>query len=120
MPARRVLPSLVPMFAMPIEPADSEARTPPSEERLPRVCRVKVPAKRTKISAMVAVADPAPDEAKAQRQVAPSVVDAIAEADAAVTALPVVAQVRSARRTQRVATLKPGERWKRRLPRALW
>ncbi|WP_082504710.1 hypothetical protein [Methylobacterium sp. Leaf111] len=119
-PARRVLPSLVPMFAMPVEPADSEVREASAQERLPRVRRVKPPAKRTKSSAIADVATPVSDEAQAQRQVPTSAVAAIAEADAAGVALPVVAQVRSARRTQQVATLKPGERWKRRLPRALW
>jgi hypothetical protein len=119
-PARRVLPSLVPMFAMPVEPADSEVRKAPAEERLPRVRRVKVPAKRTKILAMADEATPFVDEVQAQQQAAPSAIDATAEADAAVIALPVVAQVRSTRRTQQAATLKPGERWKRRLPRALW
>lgn len=119
-PARRVLPSLVPMFAMPVEPEGSEVREAPAEERLPRVRRVKPPAKRTKSSAMAEEAMLVADKAQAQQQVAPSAIDAIAEADAAVTGLPVVAQVRSTRRTQQVATLKPGERWKRRLPRALW
>ena len=119
-PARRVLPSLVPMFAMPVEPADSEVREAPAEERLPRVRRVKVPAKRMKTSAPDDVARLAAGEAQAQRQVAPSAVGAIGEADATAVALPVVAQVRSTRRTQQAATLKPGERWKRRLPRALW
>lgn len=119
-PARRVLPSLLPMFAIPVEPADSEVRKAPSEERLPRVRRVKVPAKRTKISAMADEAMLVADEAQAQRQVAPSAIDAIVEADATAVALPFAPQVRSARRTQQIATLKPGERWKRRLPRALW
>ncbi|WP_210202117.1 hypothetical protein, partial [Methylobacterium sp. V23] len=82
--------------------------------------RVKVPAKRTKISAMADEAMLVADKAQAQQQVAPSVVDAIAEADATAVALSFAPQVRSARRTQQVATLKPGERCKRRLPRALW
>jgi hypothetical protein len=119
-PARRVLPSLVPMFAMPIELADSEVRKAPAEERLPRVRRVKVPAKRTKISAMADEAMLVADKAQAQQQVAPSAIDAIVEADATAVALSFAPQVRSARRTQQVTTLKPGERWKRRLPRALW
>jgi hypothetical protein len=119
-PARRVLPSLVPMFAMPVEAQASELREAPAKERLPRVRRVKVPAKRTKISAMAEEAMLVADKAQAQQQVAPAAIDAIVEADAAEVALPFVPQVRSARRTQQVATLKPGERWKRRLPRALW
>jgi hypothetical protein len=119
-PARRVLPSLVPMFAMPVESEASEVREASVKERLPRVRRVKQAAKRTKSSAPVDAAKPAAGEAQVQRQVAPSAVDAIAEADATVIALPVVSQVRSTRRTQQAATLKPGERWKRRLPRALW
>jgi hypothetical protein len=118
--ARRVLPSLVPMFAMPVGPEASELPEAPADERLPRVRRVKPAAKRTKTSALVDAAKPAACEAQAQRQVAPSAVDAIAEAEATVIALPVVPQVRSERRTQQFATLKPGERWKRRLPRALW
>jgi hypothetical protein len=119
-PARRVLPSLVPMFAMPVEPEASEVPEASAEKRLPRVRRVKPLTKRTKTSALVDEAMLVADEAQAQRQVAPSVVDAIAEADAVLAAQPALAQVRAARRTQQVATLKPGERWKRRLPRALW
>jgi hypothetical protein len=119
-PARRVLPSLVPMFAMPVGPETAELPVALAEEPLPRVRRVKPSAKHTKSCALVDVAEPAADEAQARRQVAPSAVEAIAKADAAMTALPVARQVRSARRTQEIATLKPGERWKRRLPRALW
>jgi hypothetical protein len=119
-PARRVLPSLVPMFAMPVEPEASEVRETPAEERVPRVRRVKPPAKRTRTSAVADVATPVSDEAQIQQQVTPSVMVATIAADAAAIAQPALAQVRSARRTQQAATLKPGERWKRRLPRALW
>lgn len=119
-PARRVLPSLVPMFAMPVEAEASEVHEAPAEERLPRVRRVKPSAKRTKIAAMADEATLVADKALAQQQVAPSAIDAIVEADATAVALSFAPQVRSARRTQLVATLKPGERWKRRLPRALW
>ncbi|TXM68788.1 hypothetical protein FV226_19605 [Methylobacterium sp. WL12] len=120
MPARRVLPSLVPMFAMPVEPETPEVCKAPAEERLPRVRRVKPSAKRTTTLAKAGAAKPVADEAQTQRQTTLSAVVAIAEADPAVIAQPSLAQVRSARRTQQAAALRPGERWKRRLPRALW
>lgn len=119
-PVRRVLPSLVPMFAMPVEPEVSEVPDAPAEEQLPRVRRVKPPAKRTKTSPVADALKIAANEAQAQQLAAPPNAIATAEVDAAVTARPAVAQVRSARRTQQAATLRPGERWKRRLPRALW
>lgn len=119
-PARRVLPSLVPMFDMPVEPVVPEVREAPAEERMPRVRRVKPPANRTKASVVAADAKPAADEVQTQRQATPSAAVAIAEVDATVNPQPAAARVRSARRAQEVATLRPGERWKRRLPRALW
>lgn len=119
-PTRRVLPSLVPMYDMPVEAEASEVPDAPGEERLPRVRRVKPPAKRTKAPAAADTANSAVDEAQAQQLAAPFKAVATVEVDAAVTAGPTVAQVRSARRTQQAATLRPGERWKRRLPRALW
>ena len=120
LPARRVLPSLVPMFAMPVEPETSEVTKAPAEERLPRVRRVKPPAKRTKILANADVATPVFDEAQAQQQATPAAVTPALAAAFTVFAQPAVAQARTARRTQQAATLRPGERRKRRLPRVLW
>jgi hypothetical protein len=112
--ARRVLPSLVPMFAMPVEPEAAEVPPSPVAERLPRVRRVKPQAQR-KQDAESNSAPPAFADAMAKHQAAPSPPCASAEMPQ-----PVVAQARTSRRAQQTATLRPGERWKRRLPRALW
>lgn len=119
-PARRVLPSLVPIFAMPVEAEAFVVIKAPAEERLPRVRRVKRTANLTKALAMADAAKPVSDRAPAQQQAAHSNAVAIPEADATVVAQPAVARARSARRTQQAPTLRLGERWKRRLPRALW
>ncbi|TXN08258.1 hypothetical protein FV222_01085 [Methylobacterium sp. WL103] len=119
-PARRVLPSLVPMFDMPVVPEDPDVREEPSEERLPRVRRVKPLAKRTKALAVATEAKPAANEVEPQRPATPSAAVAIGEIDATANSQSAIARLRSATRKQEVATLRPGERWKRRLPRALW
>ncbi|TXM69731.1 hypothetical protein FV226_18240 [Methylobacterium sp. WL12] len=119
-PARRVLPSLVPIFDMPVEPEILEVRKAPVEERLARVRRVKPPANRTKASSVATAAKPGADEVHTQRPATASAVVAIAEVDASANPQSAVARVRSATRTKEVTTLRPGERWKRRLPRALW
>ncbi|WP_458439213.1 hypothetical protein [Methylorubrum extorquens] len=108
------------MFAMPVEPETPEVREAHADERLPRVRRVKPPAKRTKILANADVATPVFDEAQAQQQATPAAVAPALVAAFTVFAQPAVAQARTARRTQQAATLRPGERWKRRLPRVLW
>ena len=116
-PVRRVLPSLVPMCAMPVEPETPEVREAPVTERLPRVRRVKPPTKREQQPAAVAAnALPAP----AKPQVTPAIA-ALAPAQATtVVRQPASPQPRTARRTQQAVTLRAGERWKRRLPRVLW
>lgn len=114
-PVRRVLPSLVPIFAMPVEAEALEVSKAPAQERLPRVRQVKPAAKRTKALVMAGAAKPVPDQAQTQQQTTHSSVVTVAEADTTVVAHPTVARVRSARRTQQAPTLRPGERWKRRL-----
>jgi hypothetical protein len=117
--ARRVLPSLVPMFAMPVEPEAAEVPPAPVVERLPRVRRVKPQAQRKQASVSNS-APPAPANATAQRQTAPAIAAPAPLNASALVAQPVVAPARTSRLTQQAAALRPGERWKRRLPRALW
>lgn len=109
-PAPRVLPSLVPTFSMPVEPEVLEV---PAAERLPRVRRVKPspepvqkPASRTGAGSAT------------QPQVTP-VAAPVPIAKPAVATQPAVAQAPTARRSQPTEILRPGERWKRRLPRVL-
>lgn len=119
--ARRVLPSLVPIFAMPVEPEGSEARSAPAVERLPRVRRPKQPTKRAQkpeahvSSKPSAAATPVPQPPIVPLVIAPTVADVSAE-----LAQPAPAQGRGARRPQQTPALRPGERWKRRLPRVIW
>ena len=119
-PARRVLPSLVPIFAMPVEAEVSEEGKAPAQERLPRVRRLKPAAKSTEALALADVAEPVSDQAQTQQQATHSNAVTSAERDTIVVAQPAVLQARSARRRQQAPALRPGERWKRRLPRALW
>lgn len=118
-PARRVLPSLVPTFAMPVEPevhAVQEASVP---ERLPRVRRAKPSAEH--------VHQPVAESSVKRGQRAGSafplqVTPAAGPASIVKPVVPAqraVAQARMARRSQPAETLRLGERWKRRLPRAL-
>jgi hypothetical protein len=119
-PAPRVLPSLVPTFSMPVEPEVPEVRAVPDAERLPRVRRVKPPAEPVQTSAARIGAGRKPRAGStAQPQVTPAAVPAPI-ATSGVEAQPAAAQARTARRTQPAATLRAGERWKRRLPRVLW
>jgi hypothetical protein len=119
-PARRVLPSLVPTFAMPVEPEGPKAPEVPAVDRLPRVRRVKPPAEPVQTSAARIGAGRKPRAGStAQPQVTPAAVPAPI-ATSGVEAQPAAAQARAARRTQPAATLRAGERWKRRLPRVLW
>ena len=119
-PARRVLPSLVPMFAMPVEPDAPEVGKAPEEERLPRVQRVKPPTKRKQ--KVVAQVDSALSFADADDEPDDTPVVASPDSTQASGAVngPALVQARTARRAQQAAALRPGERWKRRLPRALW
>jgi hypothetical protein len=119
-PARCVLPSLVPTFAMPIEAEAQEVREAPAAERLPRVRRPKQLTKREQKPTTKVVAAQLPRaESATQPGVTPAVASTSAETPA-VVARPAAILARSGRRTQQAVTLRPGERWKRRLPRALW
>jgi hypothetical protein len=114
-PARRVLPSLMPMFAS--EPEAAEADEAPSIERLPRVRRAK-PATATKRAPkpVAEVARPAVVAAPAATRQATGTPAPVTAAPAQPTAMP----VRPIRLSRQADTLKAGERWKRRLPRHLW
>lgn len=105
-PVRRVLPSLVPIFAMPVEAEASEVSRAPADERLPRVRRLKPAAKRTKALAMADAAEPVSDQAQAQQQATHSNAVSVAEADVALIAQPAVVQARSARRRQQAPALR--------------
>lgn len=119
--ARRVLPSLVPMFAMPVEAETPEVREAAVAERLPRVRRVKLLVQREQQPATeVVAARPAPAEPMVHAQVTSAIATSLPAAASAVSTQPASPQPRSARRTQQAVTLRPGERWKRRLPRVLW
>ncbi|GEL43585.1 hypothetical protein MEX01_41760 [Methylorubrum extorquens] len=119
--ARRVLPSLVPTFAMPVEPEGTEERAALVDERLPRVRRLKQLTKRRQApAAQVSLMHTAAAELAPQPRIVP-VVTSPALADVPpVTAQPAPAKGRAARRNQQPKTLRLGERWKRRLPRILW
>ena len=120
-PVRRVLPSLVPMFAMPIEPETPKLPEALEAERIPRVRRSKQTAQRQQQPSAQRV--PAPSVAAkpmVQPQFTPAIA-ALASAQAPTASRePGEVQPRPARRKQQVAALRPGERWKRRLPRVLW
>ena len=119
-PARRVLPSLVPTFSMPIGPEATEVREAPAEERLPRVRRPRQLTKREQMSATMEVTAQLSRPASAtQPRGTPAVVSISAETLAVIArATSVLAGTK--RRAEQAVTLRPGERWKRRLPRALW
>jgi hypothetical protein len=117
-PARRVLPSLMPMFTTEDEP-DTAVDEAPSIERLPRVRRAKVAAKpATKRAPKAEAARPifTPSPAVSRPAPAPS---APVPARAAVNQ-PAAMPTRAIRLSRQADTLKAGERWKRRLPRHLW
>ncbi|EIZ82529.1 hypothetical protein WYO_4883 [Methylobacterium sp. GXF4] len=117
-PARRVLPSLMPMFTTEDEP-DTAADEAPSIERLPRVRRAKVAAKpATKRAPKAEAARPIFTPAPAVSRPAPAP-SAPAPARAAVNQ-PAAMPTRAIRLSRQADTLKAGERWKRRLPRHLW
>ncbi|KQP91260.1 hypothetical protein ASF60_18625 [Methylobacterium sp. Leaf113] len=125
-PARRILPSLLPMFVPSPEP---EVQAAPVVERLPRVRRVKPPAPRQAKpkSGLKDTSDfDASPRAALQVQQEATVPPAAAAppvARPASMASPTdapAASLRATRRVQKDVALRPGERWKRRLPRALW
>lgn len=122
MPVRRVLPSLVPMFSMPVEPETPDVRDASGVERLPRVRRAKKQRNKRKQKPAIKVTASASIVVKSTVQ-AP-VMSAIAAPALGMastkTAQPMTTQVIAGRRTQQLPTLRPGERWKRRLPRVLW
>ncbi|MGU3286105.1 hypothetical protein [Methylobacterium mesophilicum] len=109
-PARRVLPSLVPMFATASEPDADEADDAPSVERLPRVRRAKAVSK---------PASKVPSK-RAQTPVVTVARPVLAPAPVAVVSQPAAMPTRPVRLSRQGDTLKAGERWKRRLPRNLW
>jgi hypothetical protein len=117
-PARRVLPSLMPMFTTEGEPETAAADEIPAIERLPRVRRAKVAAK------PAAKRAPKPDAARPVFTPAPAVSrpttapSALAPTQAAASQPTMPA--RAIRLSRQADTLKAGERWKRRLPRHLW
>jgi hypothetical protein len=118
-PARRVLPSLVPTFAMPVAPEVLAERKTPVPERLPRVRRVKSAAEPAQKSAARVSPRRGPRaEPVIQPRVTPAAVPASITAPVMVSQ-PAVAQARTVRRSQPAETLRLGERWKRRLPRVL-
>ncbi|KAA0121367.1 hypothetical protein CIW48_24430 [Methylobacterium sp. P1-11] len=114
-PVRRVLPSLVPMFEIPAEPATeaaTEAVTAPAAETAPRVRRVR--------SARVAAAgqDLAPRVQTAKPHQAAQPTPPVDEAPPACAAPAASGRGPSSRPTagRRANELRLGERWKRRLP----
>lgn len=118
-PARRVLPSLVPMFAMPVEPEVQAIHEAPVPERLPRVRPVKSAAEPLQKSAARVSPRRGPRaEPAIQPRVTPAAVPASITTPVMVSQ-PAVAQARTVRRSQPAETLRLGERWKRRLPRVL-
>ncbi|KNY19725.1 hypothetical protein [Methylobacterium sp. ARG-1] len=118
-PARRVLPSLMPMFTTEDEPDTAAADEVPSIERLPRVRRAKVAATpATKRAPKAEAARPIFTPAPAVSRPAPAP-SAPAPAQAAVNQ-PAAMPTRAIRLSRQADTLKAGERWKRRLPRHLW
>ena len=120
-PARRVLPSLVPMFSMPVELEPTEAHKAPAAERLPRVRRAKEMGKRKEKPAIrVTAAASAVVTSTVQAPVTPAIAAPALAKALTETAQPASAQAPAGRRTQPALTLRLGERWKRRLPRVLW
>ena len=120
-PIRRVLPSLVPMFTMLIEPETPKLSEALVAERLPRVRRPKQTAQRQPQPSAQGV--PAPSGA-AKPTVLPQVTPAIADLASAQAPIasrePGEVQPRPARCKKLTTPFRPGERWKRRLPRVLW
>ena len=121
-PARRVLPSLVPMFSLSVEPEASEVREVPAVERLPRVRRPKEVVKREQQPAAKAVAArPAPLSRRFSPQVNacdPRFFHGDGTRRRSASLLRFSLAQHGA--LQQAVTLRPGERWKRRLPRVLW
>jgi hypothetical protein len=120
-PARRVLPSLVSTFSMPSEPEAQEGHTVPAVQPLPRVRRPKQLLKRDQSPAPRVSRTPvAAMEPTLPARIAPVAAASASAAVPAVVARPASIQLRAAQRNQQEATLRPGQRWKRRLPRILW
>ena len=120
-PARRVLPSLVPMFSMPVEPEAPDVRDASEVERLPRVRRAKEMNKgKQKPAITVTALASAVLKPMVQAPVTSAIAAPVSERTPTQTAQPVGTPVNAGRRTQQSPTLRPGERWKRRLPRVLW
>jgi hypothetical protein len=118
-PARRILPSLVPMFAPQSEPEVQEA---PAEERLARVRRPKPSPVRRPKAADVEISVEA-DTVQAANTASKIAIKTASTAGAS-PAGPVVEALapvpRTTRLSRKLTALAPGQRWKRRLPRVLW
>jgi hypothetical protein len=108
------------MFAMPAEPESPEVRETAVAERLPRVRHAKLPTKREQPAAETVFTRLAPAELEVQLKVTPAIAASPPAAASAVSTQPASPQLRTSWRTQQALTLRPGERWKRRLPRMLW
>ena len=120
-PIRRVLPSLVPTFSMPIEPETSDVPEAPISGTLLRVRRSKHQAGRESNRAVwVTPASLAGGKPVVEPEVTPAVGATARVKPATVDGQLTSSRPRAARRTEQTAALRPGERWKRRLPRVLW
>jgi len=121
MPVRRVLPSLVPMFSMPVQPETPDVRDALGVERLPRVRRTKEMNKHKQKPAIKVTASASPVAKPAvQAPITPAIAAPALAKSLTEAAQPTGAPASRGRRTQQSQTLRPGERWKRRLPRVLW
>lgn len=112
-PARRVLPSLVPTFAVLSEPEGGGVADGPVVERLPRVRRPK----RSYVPVVEAAAEPlvsAPTSVPGDDADGPTATPPLR-----VPGRPVPIPAHRARDARGASALRPGERWKRRLPPAL-
>jgi hypothetical protein len=114
-PARRVLPSLVPMFEPPNEPDPAVEAVQP---KLPRVRRLRAKVER---ASAAPESNPVTKPNQPPSAAPPVLSRAVSNATAA-PAVAILAETRSShaeRASRREAGLRPGERWKRRLPRIL-
>lgn len=111
-PERRILPCLVPMFAPQSEP------DAPTASHAPRPPRSRPP--KAEVPPDAAAAGQVVSNAAARRRPATTKMEPVAPD--AVPAARVVARAedRPLPSPRRTAGLRPGERWKRRLPRVLW
>ena len=114
-PERRVLPCLVPMFALSSDADTSIETLAATEPRSPRVRRVKAKVPQHAVTVERGTSKVVPAHVPLAAMSEPIATDADREAEP-------VAKTASAHRSQSRTPpgLRPGERWKRRLPRVLW